>query len=174
MGRKSRQKGTRFELEVARLLSCWWRQPDAETLKADQLWFRRVPLSGGFCRAKAPSDVWAVAEEAQNFPFCVENKNQECWDWNGLMKRNEGWPVDDYWQQVLESSKSATPKKIPMLLFTKNLHPIYIRMSLKVWKLLDIIPIVKCIEKHAGISLFTDLTAIRHDVVVKRLKGYSI
>jgi hypothetical protein len=131
-GRGSRTKGQRFERVCCRLLSCWWYLEKAKqfaNMRADELPFFRSPGSGGFATARKHQkhrvigDVCGDVVTPEDFPFVVEMKNQERLDFDGIIK-NQKWPVMGWWEQVVEESK-LSPQKFPLLLMTKNLHPVY-------------------------------------------------
>jgi hypothetical protein len=129
MSRKSRDKGKRGELEAARLLSAWWMgRPELRNSKAEELPIRRTPLSGGWATAKGvQGDLVAVHDDAKDFSLLsVEVKNQEVWDFDGMIK-NRAWPVYAYWKQCKAAAKRANA--LPFLVFTKNKHPFYFCLS---------------------------------------------
>ena len=128
MGAKSRRKGAKGELTVSRILSAWW-VGDTTLLKAKatDLPIRRTPLSGGWAKGSGlGGDLVSVKPEASSFGiFCVEVKNQERWQLEGMLK-DKKWPVHGWWRQCRTESKNA--HAIPLLVFTRNQHPWYFRM----------------------------------------------
>jgi len=163
-----RQKGNRFELTLARILSIWWKQPDANNLPAKELWFRRVPMSGGFDKRKAGGDIWSVVDEAQTFPFSLEAKNREEWSWDGLFKRNEKWPVLSYWEQCC--GDATRMKKVPLLVFTKNRHPVYFAVNQWVASELGIGSVVDT-QTRLVFGLFDQLIAIDPEIIISKIRG---
>lgn len=130
---KSKNKGKRGELEAARLLSAWWMgNPVFRNSKAEALPIRRTPLSGGWASAKGVGgDLVAVHEDAKDFSLLsVEVKNQEAWDFDGMLK-NVAWPIYGWWKQCCEAAKKS--KALPLLIFTKNHHPFYFCIHKKHW-----------------------------------------
>jgi hypothetical protein len=122
-----RQKGSRFELDLAKTISVWWCQDESlKDKRAEELPFRRAPLSGGWDKKAAASDLIVTGLLAHPWPFALEAKCQECWDWEGLFKNNDKWPVKAYWDQCCEAAKHSNLR--PLVLFTKNRSPIYFAM----------------------------------------------
>ncbi len=117
MGKKSRDKGASFERKVSKLLTDWW-----------GLTFRRVPLSGGYDKSLVVGDLWitderATIEDVKKFPFSIEAKNREEWEWNGIFGYGNK-ALFSYWKQA--KMDAAKQSKIPLLIFKKNLTPIFI------------------------------------------------
>lgn len=115
-GKRSRRKGSRFEREVAKILSEWW---GAE--------FARTPLSGGFA-TKSFRDDWNAAGDLvtpdSTFPFCVECKNNESWDFNQLLTSDKS-ALCAWWKQTVEECSEGLE---PLLIFTRNYQPTYFMM----------------------------------------------
>lgn len=65
MGRKSRVKGARFELEASKLLKGWWGCP-----------FERTTTHGGSTKKDLPGDLVAI-NPLVHCPFCFEAKHDE-------------------------------------------------------------------------------------------------
>jgi hypothetical protein len=129
MAVNGRAKGQVFERELARTISVWWTgRKELEKVRAEELPFRRTPLSGGWDRKAAASDLLVVEPGALPvpWPFALEAKNQECWNWDGLFKANDKWPVKAYWDQCCEAAEKS--KLTPLVLFTRKLQPIYFAM----------------------------------------------
>lgn len=163
-----RQKGNNYELVIARQLSIWWGQVDAENKLAKDLWFRRTPLSGGWASNITAGDVVVVADEAKDFPFCPEMKKQECWDWSGWLNNNPGWPVLAYWKQCCTAAEAMS--KIPLLIFTKNHAPSYFGLPIMVADRL-LVPYytsrgLACASDGIAFGRFDDLLKISKDIVV--------
>lgn len=107
-GKMSKRKGSSQELKIAKLFAKWWGGQ-----------WSRTPGSGGWARAsnreefKASGDI-VTAEE--DWPYCVEVKNQECWNLDQLLL-NEGCQVHVFWEQAVDE----TPDNLrPMLIIKKN------------------------------------------------------
>lgn len=105
----SRNKGNAFERYIAKQLSEWC----GSTVT-------RSPSSGGWAKTGdvTPKDPAMMIE----FPFCVELKNREAWDFMELLTGdNLKTGIKSWWEQVLGDSQKS--KKIPLLVFTKKLRP---------------------------------------------------
>lgn len=134
MGKMSREKGRRGELEAARIFSSWW-CGDTSLLKAkaEALPIRRTPMSGGWARAKGiGGDLVPVHDSCRDFNILsVEVKNNEGWDFDGILK-NKKWPVCAWWKQCVEAADAS--KSVPLLVMTKNHHPFYFCFDRRNWK----------------------------------------
>ena len=85
-------------------------------------------MSGGWSKAKGiGGDLVPVMEPAQDFLFSVEVKNNESWSFDGILK-NDVWKVNEWWRQCEDAATEAD--QIPMLIFTKNFCPWYVRLML--------------------------------------------
>lgn len=115
VGRKSKSKGARFELETAKNLSKWWGHD-----------FHRVPASGGL-HWKGSNNVVGdiVAPIEAGFPFVVECKNREEWTIENLFLNNK--EIKNWWAQVVGDAKESG--KIPMLIFTRNRAKTFVMMA---------------------------------------------
>lgn len=109
--KNGRTKGNSFERLVAKLLSNWW---DEE--------FHRTPSSGGLHWKRdnrVTGDV--VTPENSNFPFSIECKKVEGWNFEQLLK--DTGEIKSWWCQCFKDSEEVG--KIPLLIFSKNRSPIY-------------------------------------------------
>lgn len=111
----SRSKGQRAERELVKRFSAWWGTE-----------FFRTPLSGGlatmghsFKGVEIHGDI-STSDEA-NFPFCVECKHHEKWDFSQLW--NEKNIIEKWWSQACDQAKVSSKK--PLLVFKKNNGPFY-------------------------------------------------
>lgn len=108
MGRKSRDKGGRFERRIKEVLSDYW---GVEAM--------RTPGSGAMKTTSSfntfQGDV--VLADGSGFPFVVECKNQEAWDYHNIILGNS--TISSYWEQVVEDSLRSEYLD-PILIFTKN------------------------------------------------------
>lgn len=150
MGAKSRRKGAKGELIIARKLSAWWmNDPELEKEKAANLPIRRTPLSGGWASGSNLSgDLVAVQECAATFGiFSVEVKNQERWAFEGMFT-NDKWIVNTWWAQCKKAAKKE--KAIPWLVFTRNNQPWYFRMKYIHFKRLSGERVPKNFMTHGG------------------------
>ncbi|AMQ66633.1 RusA-like Holliday junction resolvase [Bacillus phage Shbh1] len=115
MGKMSRNKGSAYELKVAKLLTDWWGEGK----------FSRVPASGGLHWAgdqRVAGDI--VPPVHANFPFVVECKKREGWTLdNVLLGTGE---VKDWWRQVVMDARRID--KVPILFFSRNRAKDYIML----------------------------------------------
>jgi len=118
-----RKKGNTAELKICRFLSEWWMNRDLTGTKAQDLPFRRSPLSGGWDRSRASGDII----KPDNCRLCVEVKNRQEWKWDQFFTSPNGWKVFQYWEQTI---KAVTKDEIPLLIFTRNNHPYYVAMEI--------------------------------------------
>lgn len=155
----SRNKGNSFERSVAKEISEW-----TGTIVT------RTPMSGGYNKFGdiTPKDPKLM----QTFPFCIELKNREAWDFSELLKgTNKGVGIVSWWLQCVGDSEKS--KKLPLLVFTKNLEPNY-AMTYK--RIFDGIFQVKPVHFDMGdlrIFLFDDLLKIPYSHVEMRLSGHN-
>jgi hypothetical protein len=63
-----------------------------------------------------------VARPDLAFPFSVEVKDVEGWDFFGLW--HDKWPVAKWWRQCCDQAK--TTRACPLLIFTRNRRPDYV------------------------------------------------
>lgn len=108
----SGDKGKRFELKIARLLSEW-----------SGLELMRTPMSGGW--AGEAADI--VPKFGAFFPFVVECKHEEGWELDNIMLCNGPFP--EWFAQCIEQaeykSNSVGTMFWPMLCFRRNHRPTY-------------------------------------------------
>jgi len=119
MAINSKNKGNEFELKVAKLLGKWWDET-----------FRRTPGSGGLgwrSDNRVTGDI--VTPEGSLFPFSVEAKKHEKWDFSQFIKGTG--EVDSWWDQCVRDS--VTVDKEPLLVFSKNFAPTYFMINANVF-----------------------------------------
>jgi hypothetical protein len=114
--RGAKQKGSRAQRDVAKLLGLWF--------FGDINGFHSSPISGGLRWAsdvaKTRGDIICSAD--QNFPYSIEIKNQEKGQWDLLsLLFNEGPILNKWWDQCL--SDAIVVNKLPWLIFTRNQIP---------------------------------------------------
>lgn len=132
-----RLKGNKAELDVCRQLSEWWDEKDYVGIRAENLPFRRSPLSGGWDRKRAAGDII----KPKSCLLCFEVKKREEWSWDRFFKdQGKQWSVFRYWLQTVEATKEG---EIPILLFTKNRFPWYVAMEAHMFNALKIKPFLK-------------------------------
>lgn len=106
-----RNKGAKFERDIAKILSKWWGEE-----------FHRTPASGGLhwqADNRVAGDI--VAPVDSDFPFNVECKKQESWNMEQIIKGTGD--VVSWWEQCINDAKRVD--EIPLLIFSKNHSPIY-------------------------------------------------
>lgn len=112
----SRDKGSKFERKIAKMLS-----------EGYGVEFHRTPLSGGLHWKEAngvSGDI--VPPDTINFPYNIECKNVETdWDFDKIIAgTSKFW---EFWEQASKDAKDS--KKIPLLIFKKNRKDIHIALS---------------------------------------------
>lgn len=163
-----RNKGASFERKIAKQIGEWF---ECEA--------HRTPQSGGLRWAednRVSGDI--VVSLNVPFPFNIECKKHEGWDFEQLIKGTG--EVTDWWLQCITDAREI--KKVPLLTFSKNYSPIYYMIYQKDWEKL---PLPnrnyfvttfetedengKVEEHHVAIGMFDDLVSIPKDKVVKSL-----
>lgn len=107
-------KGNKFENDCCKLFQRWYGKK-----------FIRVPLSGGWKETTASGDIICVNEDKtvdESFPFSVECKFQENWDFIQLFK-GTGKILNEFWKQAV---RDCPPSKQPLLIFTKTGAPVFV------------------------------------------------
>jgi hypothetical protein len=113
----ARSKGTSFELTVAKQI--------AKDLGGfdQQRYLPRAPESGA--RIQWKGDIVATDKLASIWPFLIECKKQEGWDFEGLMKRDNKSIIKEWYTKACEQAKDSY-NKIPLLIFARNYQPWFI------------------------------------------------
>lgn len=116
MGKMSRDKGSRFEREVAHQLTEWTGRQ-----------FRRTPMSGAY------GGDWGLAGDimcepgAPHFPWTMELKNVEGWSLEQLA--TDTGPFGRWMDQAYGENRSRPTvtgsRNFPVLVFTKNRSLVY-------------------------------------------------
>lgn len=106
MGKKSKVKGSGYELKIAKALSAWWGHE-----------FHRTPQSGGL-RWNDDNNVAGdiVTPLEANFPFIVECKKREEWTLENLFLNNKD--IKYWWEQVVQDCERVG--RTPILIFSRN------------------------------------------------------
>lgn len=117
MGKMSRDKGSRYELKIAGIMSEWSGQN-----------VQRVPRSGAAGSTNFKGDQRMSADivfpiESNNV-FIIELKNREEW----RMEHFIYWadPMKGYWEQVVDDTRNVGDGHVPMLVFHKNRSKDYV------------------------------------------------
>lgn len=106
-GRGAKNKGSAYELKMAKSLSAWWGED-----------FHRTPNSGAWSSTHN-SDMQAgdiITPEKAKFPFVVECKNHEGWTLENVIMNTGNHR--DWYEQVVGDALRV--KKVPFLLFHRN------------------------------------------------------
>lgn len=102
--KNSRQKGATYERDIAKILSKWC-----------GIKLKRTPMSGGWAKT---GDITPVdPEEMVDFPFNIELKNRQGWDFKELIKGTNKRGIVDWWEQAVRDAK--TSNRFPILIFTR-------------------------------------------------------
>lgn len=137
VGRRSKNKGKRYEDKCAKMWSTWLYN-DIATLRRFSL------LSGGhfkhsahFGRGKMHNIEYigdfGNIDDPKSIPFCFESKHQEVFDFKQFLTAEPKWhaiqehkgsTVIDWWEETVDDASVA--KRIPILCVTKNRQPDFI------------------------------------------------
>lgn len=107
MGKKSKTKGAKYELDVSKLLTEWWGGGK----------FSRVPASGGLHWGddqRVAGDI--IPPPEADFPFVVECKKREGWTMEHILL-DIGQPRE-WWEQVVTDGRRV--KLTPLMIFSRN------------------------------------------------------
>lgn len=109
-----RAKGSKAELQVAKLLKDFW-----DPLEVAE--WKRVPLSGGWGGSsearlgfKTAGDITTTAKR---WPFSVEVKHRQNWNMENVLAGKKS-PVWGWWEQARTQGAESDMK--PLLFFRKN------------------------------------------------------
>lgn len=127
------------ERVVAKDFQSWWHTHDKTAS------FRRTPMSGAFDPHRFGGDVFGPEE----FPFCVECKADETWDFRLAM--GIGSSFRSYTLQVFKSAYAC--RRHPVLVLTKKYVPYYAGFTPNVVKQLPMM------RKLDAVSIRTSLYA---------------
>lgn len=152
-----------FEREVCVALSRWIDPELPEKPRAHELAFRRrstalMPLVGHW---HGQGDLLHRPDLPHAWPFCVECKNVEGWELEGLFRPK--WPVWQWWEQA--SAQADRVGLWPLLVFTRRFRPLYTLLAESVARCLEIAPKngpVLRLDRHGEritLALLDDLTA---------------
>ncbi len=126
--KNSRAKGASFERKIAKDLTAWWGDS-----------FTKTPSSGGLRWGqdhRVTGDI-VPSEDAKDFPFVVECKKRENWDFEQIIKGTG--EVPSWWEQAYNDNlRLGDHKKTPILIFSKNRSPVYFMVLKTVQELLKL------------------------------------
>lgn len=124
-GKSNKEKGAKFERDVAQLLSKWWLGMDLEApdLPKKERIFGRAPSSGAWASRheahKGGGDLVPLKEGVDEFwPFSVETKNRKDYSFERLLlgiKGKTGTDIMEWWEQCAKDA--AREGKIPLLIW---------------------------------------------------------
>ena len=115
-----KQKGNRFEREIASRLSAWW-----EESTGIKKGFARTPGSGGWAKTSGTAETGSyVAGDIvcpKSFPFVVECKDDESFQFHLLISSYEKSSFKQWWEKLCGEAEAVG--KYPLLVFTRNRWP---------------------------------------------------
>lgn len=110
-GKKSKRKGSSFELALAKRLEAWW---------GNGARFRRTPGSGGWSRAASNMEQFNSAGDIvcgdSRFPLCIEAKNYASYDLAHLLT-GKSPIIMEWWKQAVDQTPTHA---FPLLVFKRN------------------------------------------------------
>ena len=121
VGRFSHSKGGRGERAVCKLLGNFFYNDPKSFARYGNEGGGRISGDIGPC---IKDDMQATMELLRLFPFCIEIKNREEWDFYSLLGNPLKSHLVGYWEQTIKQASRF--KKCPLLLFTKNYKPWYV------------------------------------------------
>ena len=115
-----KEKGAGFEGYLLAPFQQWWGRGKFIRTKNMQV--------VGTDSRLAHSDIACMLETVppcldNDFPFSVEAKKDECWSFLNFYRKATANPLDFWWQQCIDDA--ARWGKDPLLVFSKNYHPIF-------------------------------------------------
>lgn len=108
-GRKSRNKGANFERAIANDLREWL---------GDEWTIKRNPTDRQKCAAGS-GEFEIVGPQA--FPFSIECKAHETFDYSQLFRQPTTGPFESFWEQACSQADASSKK--PMLILKRNNGP---------------------------------------------------
>lgn len=136
----SRAKGAAFEREIATQLSKWC-----------GFTCRRTPASGGWAKTgditpRDPSNMLA-------FPFCLELKKRESWNFSSFFSgKGLDGVVKSWWEQCQRDA--ALAGKMPVLVFTRNHDHIYCLVRAKDFKQTGLVTAARAVLALPDVRIF--------------------
>mgnify|MGYP003132077247 CR=1 FL=1 len=107
-GVNGKAKGSRFEREMVKVFSTWTKVPWEKTL--------------GSGAQNTKGDIYPSYD---SFPFVVECKHTQTWDFYHLF--NDNGPIYDWFNKITEEARSC--KRQPLLICKRNHRPVVIMTS---------------------------------------------
>ena len=119
----AKSKGTGFELLVAKQI--------AKVLDIDQQrYLPRAPESGA--RVQWKGDIVATDKLASIWPFLIECKKQEGWNFESLLRNGRTNIIAEWYIKACEQAKESYDKT-PLLIFSKNYQPWWVAFPLHIF-----------------------------------------
>jgi len=116
VGKKSKNKGNRYEALIAKQLNTWYYYEESQRLGAQVL--RRTPLSGGWCKTGDVMIDPRFSKEVPDFPFQAEMKRHENWHLEHLLTSDKCLFRAEWWPKLCEEADAV--EKRPLLVFAMN------------------------------------------------------
>lgn len=157
VGRRSKTKGSSYELKTAKALSQWW-----------GFTFNRTPASGGLhwgASNNVAGDIVTPIEA--DFPFVIECKKREDWTIDNVLLNNKD--IKNWWSQVVGDALRVD--KTPALIFSRNRASDYVMIPYDE-SLYDILVYKELPVMRTAIT-FEDIQTNPHkfDVLVTTMEG---
>jgi len=165
IGRKSKNKGKRYEAKIAKLFT-----------EITGVNFRRVPASGGFNKCggvHVASRVFCgdlICDNA-DFIFSVEAKNRKIFDYNHIIKNVNTAPFTAWWFQCVRDAYSNN--LLPLMIFNAGTHTDVVVVDEYTIDLFDIQKFSSYNAYNNDLSFTviekfgTDKKAVKHHVVAR-------
>ena len=119
----AKSKGTGFELLVAKQI--------AKVLDIDQQrYLPRAPESGA--RIQWKGDIVATDKLASIWPFLIECKKQEGWNFESLLRNCQTNIIAEWYIKACEQAKESYDKT-PLLIFSRNFQPWWVAFPLHIY-----------------------------------------
>jgi len=121
--KNGRAIGASYERHCAKLFTEYWGKGQFIRTKNFQVVGTEKRLAHG--------DIACVIGEPlildQDFPFSIECKKSESWDFQEFLKGNPSLLIRGFWEQCKRDADLW--EKEPLLVFTRNFHPDYVMMK---------------------------------------------
>jgi hypothetical protein len=117
-GKKSNDKGKRYERYMATTLSIW-----------SGVDLVRTPLGAP---EEIYADIWPV-NVTDHFPLAVECKCDESWNFDQIMRGTGSWFgwLEQAYRQAMTAERELSRLHVPMLVFSKNRSPDWVAVPVQ-------------------------------------------
>ena len=141
-GRKSRNKGASFERAIARRIRDWLGED--WTVKRNPTDRQKCAAGAGEFEIVGPFD----------FPFAIECKAHESFDYSQLFRRPLTGPLIGFWEQAVAQADSCG--KLPLLLMKRNNGPVLAVAGIDVVRGAGILAECSCVMRlyDMGVCVF--------------------